>query len=99
VRFDEAYMLSRYDAVLHLDTAAKGAEAHYKHGETVDDSGRKVFRHETPAMARAADDQMLAVWAAHPRVLRVRNGPGGFAAKLRAVVDGAMAVALAKHPQ
>jgi hypothetical protein len=32
-------------------------------------------------------------------VLRVRNGPGGFAAKLRAVVDGAMAVALAKHPQ
>ena len=33
------YILSRYDAVVHMDTAAKGAEKFYKFGKTVDDSG------------------------------------------------------------
>ena len=42
--FNEEYILKRYDGVVHLETAAKGAEKFYKNGWTVDDMGKKVFR-------------------------------------------------------
>ena len=38
--------------VIHLVTAADGAEKHYKFGHTTDDAGLAVFRRETPAIAR-----------------------------------------------
>ena len=36
------YLLKRYDGVVHLVTAADGAETHYKHGVVTDDRGQTV---------------------------------------------------------
>ena len=40
-KFDEDYILERYDGVVHLETAAKGAEDFYKNGWTKDDMGKR----------------------------------------------------------
>ena len=37
-----ALTLTRYDGVVHLVTAADGAETHYKHGVVTDDRGQTV---------------------------------------------------------
>ena len=52
---DEQYLLNRYDGVVHLVTAADGARDFYKSGNTIDDSGRPVIRHETPEEAGAGE--------------------------------------------
>jgi len=49
--------LSRYDAVIHLVTAADGAPAHYK---------LEGFRNETPEKAIRQDKRLRAVYAGHP---------------------------------
>jgi hypothetical protein len=96
----EDYLLQRYDAVVHMDTAAKGAEKFYKHGWTTDDSGNKVFRRETPKMAIVSDDNMLKAWKSHPKHIRVKNDEnGGFQKKLNSVAESVLEVALQKHPQ
>ena len=38
----EDYLLGRYDVVIHMTTAADGAEQFYKWGWQTDDSGNKV---------------------------------------------------------
>lgn len=83
----EASALARYDAVLHLVTAAHGAEAFYKSGNVKDDSGKDVYRKETAEDARALDDQVFASWSGHPRVCRVENLEDGFKGKLTRSVD------------
>ena len=50
-RITNEYTHQRYDGVIHLVTAADGAEEHYKYGIVEDDGGGKVFRRETPAEA------------------------------------------------
>ena len=52
-------LLARYDLVIHLTTAAKGADDHYTSGAGTD-------RHETPEEAAALDDRILKMWAGHP---------------------------------
>lgn len=49
--------LGRYDACIHLTTAAKGAEEHYTLGENI--------RTETIEEARDLDDRTLAAWQEH----------------------------------
>merc|ERR1740123_717695 len=78
----EEQILSRYRAVLHLVTAADGAEEFYKSGHTVDDSGNAVFREETPEMARELDAKVEACWANHPKRCRAANLDDGFKGKM-----------------
>lgn len=60
----EGKLRNRYDAVLHLVTAADGAPSHYHYGNTV--------RSETPEKAKALDQKLLSVWTGvnHLRVIR-----------------------------
>merc|ERR1712110_64482 len=80
----EEYLLQRYDAVIHLVTAADGAEQFYKCGKTVDDSGHVVIRNETAEQARALDNKMQEIWKAHRRHVVIPN-TDSFAAKLESV--------------
>ena len=52
-------LLSRYDCVVHLVTAADGAEAFYT-------LANNAVRSETPEHARDLDAKILAAWASHP---------------------------------
>lgn len=70
----ESGLAGRYDLVLHLVTAADGAQKFYT---TTNNTARK----ETPEQARALDKKMIACWAMHPRHRVVANR-GGFDVKL-----------------
>ena len=70
----EVELRDGYDAVFHLVTAAKGAEAFYT---TVNNEART----ETPAEAAALDDRLISAWTGHPH-LRVIDNSTGFEEKL-----------------
>lgn len=63
-----------YDAVLHLVTAADGAEAHYT-------LANNTARAETPEQARELDRRTLAAWVGHPHIVVIDNSTD-FAGKL-----------------
>ena len=81
----EAQLIARYDAVIHLVTAAEGAEQFYKSGEVTDDSGQSVYREETPAMARTLCQKVRNGWRSHKKKVIIENTVGGFDAKLAKV--------------
>jgi len=83
----EEEMLRRYDGVLHLVTAADGAEKFYKQGHVKDDSGNDVHRTETPEMARELDSKVLACWSGHSMVRRIGNEDDGIEGKLRRATE------------
>lgn len=97
-KIDDRYILGRYDAVVHLVTAADGAEKFYKYGKVSDDAGRVVFRRETPEQARELDKRMRSCWEAHPNHHVIGNEFGSFMAKTRAATDAMMSVALKLQP-
>jgi hypothetical protein len=66
-------LLSRYAGVLHLQTAAIGAEKFYKSGDTTDDAGNKVFRRETPEEAKTLDANVLKCWKQHKNLIEITN--------------------------
>ena len=66
------------DFVVHLVTAADGAEQHYT---TVNNS----IRTETPEEARILDKKTLDAWNDHPKRILASNGDGGFESKLNFV--------------
>lgn len=68
----------RYDAVLHLVTAAKGARDYYT-------LANNTARTETPEQAAALDDKILEAWVGHSR-LRVIGNHGNFADKVNRVI-------------
>lgn len=68
----------RYDAVIHLVTAADGAEAHYT---TANNEARK----EGPELARTLDRAVRDAWVGHPH-LRVIDNSTGFDAKVERVM-------------
>lgn len=72
--WSRAGLMARYDLVLHLVTAADGAEAAYtlSNNET---------RTETPEQARDLDRKVLKCWEGHP-VLRVVDNSTDFPGKL-----------------
>ena len=72
----------RYDGVIHLVTAADGAEGYYKKNE---------IRTESPAEARALDRRVLKAWSRHPRV-RVIDNRTDFAGKLARTFEALMDV-------
>lgn len=75
---DTNRLRDRYDAVLHLVSAANGAEQYYT---TANNKERK----EGLALARQLDKNVINAWAGHPH-LRVINNHDNFENKLRRVV-------------
>lgn len=65
----------RYDAVIHLVTAADGAEAFYT-------TANNAARWETPEQARAIDHRLREAWLGHPH-LRVVDNSSDFSGKIR----------------
>ncbi|CAM9783431.1 unnamed protein product, partial [Phaeothamnion confervicola] len=74
----ESQLLRRYDAVLHLVTAAEGAEKFF----TLENNKART---ESPEQARATDRRILAAWSGHPNRVVIDNSFPNFEAKLDAV--------------
>ena len=75
IHSNEVQLRDSYDAVFHLVTAAKGAEAFYT---TANNEARK----ESVAEAAALDDRLIAAWTGHPH-LRVIDNSTDFESKMR----------------
>jgi len=57
---------SRYDIVVHLVSAAVGAEEHYS-------LENNAARTETPEEAREVDKRILQAWTGHPNIVCINN--------------------------
>ncbi|CAB9526803.1 expressed unknown protein [Seminavis robusta] len=93
----EDYVLKRYDGVVHLVTAAEGAQEFYKSGQVTDDSGAAVVRVETLQEALTLDHKMRKAWCAHPHHNVIGN-EGSFQDKLNATVQVILKLADETHP-
>jgi CYTH domain-containing protein len=80
----------RYEAVIHLVTAADGAEAFYT-------TENNAVRSETPAQARLLDQRVRDAWVGHPH-LRVIDNSTDFARKVQRVVAAVCQVAGVPEP-
>ncbi len=79
--------LNRYDAVLHLVTAADGAEKFYQWNDpSKKDVGNNAARSESPAEARRMDKVTMAAWEGHSH-LRIFDNSSSFDDKVQKVVD------------
>lgn len=78
----EEELLSRYDIVVHLVTAADGAEAFYT-------SANNAARTETAEQARELDARTFNCWKGHPELHRVENKhvENAFSAKIADTLD------------
>lgn len=81
----------RYEAVMHLVTAADGAEAYYT-------TENNAVRTETPEQARLLDQQVRDAWLGHPH-LRVIDNSTDFARKVQRVTAAVCQVAGVPEPQ
>ena len=77
-RLTAADVRDSYAGVVHLVTAAIGAESAYT-------TANNVARRETPAQAAELDGRTMACWVGHPR-LRVIDNSTDFDAKVRRAV-------------
>lgn len=75
----EEELLNRYDAVIHLVTAADGAEEFYT-------LANNSARTESPEEARILDKRIQKAWANHKRRYIIRND-GGFDFKMQQMLD------------
>ena len=62
-------LLGRYDAVFHLETAAKNED------ESAYSNRNNSARYETPKEAIRVDDSILAAWKDHPHHYIIKNAP------------------------
>ena len=76
--YSEVSLRDQYDAVFHLVTAAKGAEAFYT-------TANNTARTETVEQAAALDDRLISAWTGHPH-LRVIDNSTSFEEKMRRLV-------------
>ena len=76
---NEVELRDNYDAVFHLVTAAKGAEAFYT-------TANNAARTETPEEAALLDDQLIAAWTGHPH-LRIIDNASGFEEKMKRLIS------------
>lgn len=84
--FSVSDIYSRYDAVLHLITAADGAEEFYQwNNPLLEDVGNNAARSESPEEARIKDKKTLNAWIGHPH-LRIFDNNTNFNVKLSRVV-------------
>jgi len=83
---DNAQALGSYDAVVHLVTAADGAEEFY----TTANNGART---ETAEQARHLDALVHKAWSSHKAHFTIDNsGQGGFPEKQQRVIDTIMQV-------
>ncbi|MBR0464742.1 MAG: AAA family ATPase [Clostridia bacterium] len=75
---NEVTLRDHYDAVFHLVTAARGAEAFYT-------TANNTARTETPEQARALDDRIIAAWTGHPH-FRVIDNSTDFEGKIQRLI-------------
>ena len=73
----------RYDLVLHLVTAALGAEEFYGTGA----EGNNVARSEPKDLAIEMDEKIRKQWMGHPNFKIIDNSQTGFKAKMERVVN------------
>lgn len=78
LKSDEVSLRDNYDAVFHLVTAAKGAEAFYT-------TANNTARTESVEEAREIDDKLIAAWTGHPH-LRVIDNATDFEEKMRRLI-------------
>ena len=78
LHYDEVTLRDNYDAIFHLTTAAKGAEAFYT-------TANNTARTETPAQAAALDDKLIAAWTGHPH-LRIIDNSTDFDEKMKRLI-------------
>ncbi len=76
--FDEISLRDSYDAVFHLVTAAKGAQAFYT-------TANNTARTESVEQAAALDDKLIAAWTGHPH-LRVIDNSSDFSKKISRLI-------------
>jgi hypothetical protein len=70
------HMFDRYDSVVHLVTAAEGAEKFY--------DLKNAARTETPEQARQVDRSLIKAWEGHQQHFIIDNmHEGGFDAKMK----------------
>jgi CYTH domain-containing protein len=81
----------RYDAVIHLVTAADGAEAFYT-------TENNAVRTESPEKARELDQRVRDAWVGHPH-LRVIDNSTDFARKVQRVTAAVCMVVGAPEPR
>lgn len=87
-----ADVYARYDAVLHLATAADGAEEFYQWNDpTKEGTGNNAARSENPELARIKDKATLNAWIGHPH-LRVFGNEPAFEDKVNKVVSEVFAL-------
>lgn len=79
-----------YDAILHLVTAAKGAEQFYT-------LANNPARSETPEQARQIDDRLIEAWTGHPH-LRVIDNSTDFEGKIKRTIEAICRVVGIPHP-
>ena len=70
---------SRYDAVLHLVTAVRGAEKYFT-------NANNMYRSEGIELARELDKKVAAAWTGHPH-LRIVDNSEDFEQKIRHVLS------------
>jgi len=98
-RITDQYTYERYDGVIHLVTAADGAEEYYRFGLVEDDAGGQVYRRETPAEAIEQDRSLQQAWEGHKHHVIVTNCHArGFEGKLEDATEAVLAIARLAHP-
>lgn len=84
--WDEQFTcFDRYDQVIHLVTAAQGAEKFY----TLENN---IARSETPEMAKQCDKRLHEEWMIHPKFILIDNSENGFQRKLDRVINAVSAL-------
>lgn len=82
-----ADVYNRYDAVIHMVTAAKGAEKFYQWNDpSKEDTGNNAARRESPEEAREKDQKTMNSWVGHPH-LRVIDNSTDFKGKVKRAID------------
>ena len=85
-------VMSRYDAVFHLVTAADGAEEFYSWNDpSKEDVGNNAARRESPEEARIKDKLTLNAWIGHPH-LRVFDNSTDFKGKVDRIINEVFAL-------
>ncbi len=76
---NEVELRDNYDAVFHLVTAAKGAEAFYT-------TANNAARTETVEQAAALDDKLISAWTGHPHLRVIDNNTASFEDKMKKLI-------------